>query len=332
MIPRILLTSFISYDTGTTKLSRTAEECRFRLDNSSSNTFTLPDGRKLGYAQYGSLTGKPILYCHGLPGSRIEATYHDDLGKSIGARIIAIDRPGHGWSTPNPNRTLLGFVRDIERLAEHLELEFYSVMGVSGGGPSALACAFALPADKLKSVTIVVGLGPPDIGMRGARWQNYAGFTWGYLYFPTPCKWFFQREPSGRLDLTEEQRAELLLQAVSKPGAVPNEKDLVFLKDEDLLRMMMRSHSEAFTNGFDAVIQDGQLMCKDFGFRVEDIRPDLPVHLWYAEHDIYVPPNHGVVLKERLGERATLRMEDETHASIQVNFHEEILRELVEST
>ncbi len=101
--------------------------CKYRLDNGTSSTFTLPCGRKLGYAEYGSPTGYPILYLHGLPGARIEAARHDDLGRELGARIIGVDRPGIGWSSPHPNRTLLDFPKDLECLAEHLGLDRYSV-------------------------------------------------------------------------------------------------------------------------------------------------------------------------------------------------------------
>lgn len=101
---------------------------RYRLDDNSSDTLTLPDGRKLGYAQYGSLTGRPILYQHGLPGSRLEAAGYDELGLKLGARIIAADRPGYGWSSPHPGRTLLDFPKDLEHLAKHLELDDYSVL------------------------------------------------------------------------------------------------------------------------------------------------------------------------------------------------------------
>ena len=106
----------------------TNQPCRYRLDNDSSATLTLPDGRKLGYAQYGSLTGRAILYQHGFPGSRLEVSQHHDLCLELGLRIIAIDRPGYGWSSPHPGAKLLDWPKDLECLAEHLELETYSVM------------------------------------------------------------------------------------------------------------------------------------------------------------------------------------------------------------
>jgi hypothetical protein len=100
----------------------------FRTDNDSSDTLTLADGRKLGYAQYGSLTGRPIFYLHGLPGSRLEAAGFDELGLELGARVIAVDRPGIGWSSPYPGRKLLDHANDIDHLAKHLELAQYSVL------------------------------------------------------------------------------------------------------------------------------------------------------------------------------------------------------------
>ncbi|KAH8771492.1 Alpha/Beta hydrolase protein [Hyaloscypha finlandica] len=281
-------------------LTSESPTCRFRLDNESSDTITLPDGRKLGYAQYGSKAGRAIFYLHGLPGSRIEAAAWDELGQKLGARIIAADRPGIGWSSPHPGRTLLGHPEDLEYLAKHLELEEYGVLGISGGGPYALACAMSLPYEKLKCVSIVCGLGPPDI---------------------------------GRLDLTDERRLELLQQSVSKSEGSAQAKDLEVMKDEDFLRLYLRSTRESFAQGFEATLQDGRAMCMDWGFRIEDIRPDLPVQLWYGKLDTFVPLNHGVQIAARLGDRAHLRVEDETHASISgQRMKEEILRGLVSST
>lgn len=73
-----------------------APKCRFPLDDDSSDALTIPGGRKLGYAQYGLLTGKPVFYLHGLPGARTEAVCFEDLALELGARIIATDRPGSG--------------------------------------------------------------------------------------------------------------------------------------------------------------------------------------------------------------------------------------------
>lgn len=108
-----------------------AQNCKYILDDSHSRIFVLPDGRKLGFADYGDPKGKPILYQHGLPGSRIEATRYHDLGKELGIRIISIDRPGFGWSTRFAKygaRTVKGWAEDVNALADFLELSEYAVM------------------------------------------------------------------------------------------------------------------------------------------------------------------------------------------------------------
>jgi hypothetical protein len=94
----------------------------------ASNIVILQDGRKLGYAQYGSPTGKPVIFLHGMPGSRLDAAHFDDTGKELGVRIIGIDRPGIGWSTPLPGRTLLSHADDVEALIEHLKIDKFSIM------------------------------------------------------------------------------------------------------------------------------------------------------------------------------------------------------------
>ncbi|KAL5340158.1 alpha/beta-hydrolase [Aspergillus crustosus] len=300
---------------------------RFRTDNDSSDTMILPGGRTLGYAQYGLLTGKAVFYLHGLPGSHLEAAGFDTLGLEIGARVIAVDRPGIGWSSPHPGRSLLDHAKDLDQLATHLQLDGYSVLGISGGGPYALSCAFTSPSDKLKCVSIVCGLGPPDIGMKGAGWVHRLGFPLGFRYAPLGLvRWFYKYEGSGRLDLTDEQRLKRLLQ---RP--VGHEKDNDFMRT-DWPRLSVQSTRECFKQGFEGVWQDGRLMCTDFGFRIEDIRPGLPVQLWYGKFDTSVPLNHGVQIAARLGERADLRVVDETHASIVVNCMRDVFEALLASS
>lgn len=101
---------------------------RYPTGDEFDNTLDLPDGRKLGYAQYGSLTGKPIFFFHGLPACHIEGAYLHQIGLKHGARIIATDRPGLGLSSPHPNRKLLDYPKDIENLARHLDVKEYAVM------------------------------------------------------------------------------------------------------------------------------------------------------------------------------------------------------------
>lgn len=303
--------------------------CRYLLDDSTSATLVLPDGRKLGYAEYGSPTGQPILYMTGFPGSRVEGAGFEPEASKVGARIIAIDRPGYGLSSPHKERTLLSTAQDVGALAKHLRLQRYGILGVSGGGPYALACARVLPADELRAVSIVCGLGSPDMGYGGMNTMSWLGWTYGQRYLPWFCGWWFSREPAARLDLSEAARMQLLRKAFAKDQPKMHAKDAAVLGDEDFLWMSVRRGAEVFKQGVAGLLQDFRILNSDFGFRIEDVRKDLPVQLWHGNLDNMVPLQHSEKVAARLGENAHLRITDDTHASIWAARKEEYLGELV---
>ncbi|KAI1132043.1 alpha/beta hydrolase fold protein [Nemania abortiva] len=305
--------------------------CRYRMDTDSSATLILPDGRTLGYAQYGLSDGPAVFYLHGLPGSRMEGALFDAPAITPLARIIAVERPGYGLSSPHPNRTILDHPKDVDFLARHLNIDSYAVLCISGGGPYGLACAASLPADRLKAVSIICGLGPPELGKKGMDWWHWLGFTIGFRYFPWACRWWFSRETFGRLDLTDQQRFDRFQKEWSKQKKSAHPKDVAALEDPDLVRWLVRNQREAYTQGFDGFAQDGRLSSWGFGFRIEDIRKDLPIHLWYGKHDTHVPPSHGEGIAARMGpnSKARLRIEDETHGSLTWNCRVRALEDLL---
>uniref|UniRef100_A0A8H7NIA3 AB hydrolase-1 domain-containing protein n=1 Tax=Bionectria ochroleuca TaxID=29856 RepID=A0A8H7NIA3_BIOOC len=103
-------------------------------------------------AAYGSREGKPLLLFHGYPSSRLEASGVDELARRRGIRVISLDRPGNGLSTMQPNRTIMDWTVDIRAFAEGMKLDRFAIIGGSGGGPYALACAHALPREMVAGV------------------------------------------------------------------------------------------------------------------------------------------------------------------------------------
>jgi hypothetical protein len=177
----------------------------------------------------------------------------------------------------------------------------------------------------------VCGLGPPDIGMQGVPLLQRLGLTVGYPYLPWLTQWWFKQQPTGRLDLSDEDRLSLLQQESSK--GKPHAKDIPIIKDVGFSKLQLVAAKEAYSQGFDKGVHDGTLMCRDWGFRIEDIREDLIVQLWYGKDDASVPFNHGVQIAARLGGRAQFTVgEDETHASMEMNYMREYLKELVRCT
>jgi pimeloyl-ACP methyl ester carboxylesterase len=111
-----------------------------RLDR----TIELADGRTLAFSEWGVPDGKPLVFLHGVPGSRLMCP-DLDATEAAGVRLITIDRPGYGRSDLQPDRTRLNWVEDYLQLIDHLELDTCPVVGMSGGGPYALACAYRSP-------------------------------------------------------------------------------------------------------------------------------------------------------------------------------------------
>lgn len=97
------------------------------VDNDSA-TVTLQDGRLLGYARYGVENGPTIICLHGAPGSRIDFARSDTAAKAVGARLISVDRPGIGLSSPHQKGTLLTYANDIKDFTEILGLDRYAVL------------------------------------------------------------------------------------------------------------------------------------------------------------------------------------------------------------
>jgi len=139
----------------------------------------LNKGRHLSYFKYGSKSGTPVFYFHGFPGSHLEVEMNngDEIAKMLNIRLIAVNRPGYGDSDFQPKRSLLDWPDDIVELADSLGINKFSVVGGSGGGPYAIACAYKIP-DRIKKVGVVSGMGP--VNAPGAKDVS----SWSIIKWP----------------------------------------------------------------------------------------------------------------------------------------------------
>src|SRR5918994_1295299 len=121
----------------------------------------LPDGRRVAIASHGDPRGGPHFLFHGIPVSRLGHEFTDAPAKEHGVRVLCPDRPGIGFSDPKPGRTIHGYADDIAAVADALGIERFAVLGLSGGGPYALACGARLP-ERVTAVGVMAGIGPLD--------------------------------------------------------------------------------------------------------------------------------------------------------------------------
>src|SRR4051794_1048323 len=116
-------------------------------------------GRTVAVDESGAPDGHPVFFFHGWPASRLQGAGFSVEAPELGLRILSPDRPGIGLSTPQPARRLLDWPPVVRELARQLGFERFSLMAVSGGGPYALATAFALP--ECVEATVVTSGAPP---------------------------------------------------------------------------------------------------------------------------------------------------------------------------
>src|SRR3954451_22913661 len=119
----------------------------------------LADGRTLrAYHAGGGPAGAPLVD-HGSPQSGAPLPPLVEAAARRGILLASYARPSYGGSTPQPGRDVASAAGDVAQLADGVGLGRFSVMGASGGGPHALACAALLP-DRITGVVCLAGLAP----------------------------------------------------------------------------------------------------------------------------------------------------------------------------
>ena len=240
-------------------------------------SMTLPDGRRLGFRELGDPGGDALFFFHGTPGSRLSVSETDPIALIPGVRLITPERPGYGLSDPKPDRVLLDWARDVAELADHLGIPKFAVGGVSGGGPHALACAYALK----ERVTVALVLSSPSpTGFRGATDGMSTGNRLGLLFqrfAPGLLRRMmrsngaaFEKDPDGFLNAIVRQMSS---------------SDREIMSEEAVRETIIRDLHEAYRQGGDAHAIDGALAMtgRDWGFDLRDIA--VPVYLWHGDQD-----------------------------------------------
>ena len=80
--------------------------------------------RRLGFAEFGPAEGRVLVWVHGTPGARRQIPQSARAAaEELGVRIVGIDRPGVGWSTPYRYGSLLDFATDLAKVSDQLGFE-----------------------------------------------------------------------------------------------------------------------------------------------------------------------------------------------------------------
>lgn len=289
-------------------------------------TITLPDDRQLGYAEFGSQSpdALALFAFHGFPGSRLEPAMFHSAACELNVRVIGIDRPGNGLSSPQPARKLLDWPADTRALARHLSLDRYYVLGYSGGGPYALACAHQLPEAELLGVGVLSGLGPWHLGTAGMvlrlrvllntlAWAPWLARRIMDATFSGPAH---DPDPSKMKELVESMLATM----------TPADRE--FCQQPHIMDIMVASLRESFKNNAEPSIEEGRILTSDWGFELDQISA-TNVRLWYGTEDSNTPISMGRYMAEQIPHAELKEYEGDTHYTIHHHHATEILRELL---
>lgn len=268
----------------------------------------LPDGRILAAAEVGDPNGRPAIYAHGFPGSRLGVRIGDDEARERGIRLIAFDRPGWGVSDKRRGRRLTDWPADIAAAADRLGLERFDLVGVSGGAPFTLACAAALP-HRVGRVVLVCGLGPVA-AMRagdGMIWHNRLGLT-----LASRARWMVRPV----LYVAGPVLRRFFRVAIANLTRHSASTDRAVLTDPSIREVLGAEFVEGFRQGGAGAADDALIYGTDWGLDLNAIRS--PVFLFHGDADRIVPVSMARWLAEHLpGVRATY-IRDAGHFSIVV--------------
>ncbi len=295
-----------------TPLSTPSQDPVPGLPSAPDGAITVSDGRRLAYRAQGPVNAPPVFYFHGWPGSRLEPSFFD-LSE---VRLIAVDRPGYGGSTPQEGRTLTHWAEDVAQLADHLGLARFGLVGLSGGGPYAAMCAHAL-ADRVAVCVLISALGPPEApGMDSVRLSML--------------------RLAGRLPAASGPLFGLARRVLQSPRndrhvirlrkMVPRtDKDLEAL-DPEFLGHLLGSWREATRHSTQGMVSDAQVYGAPWPFKLEDLT--VPVRIWHGEADAVVPHRiaehaHGLIPGSTLS-----LYPEEGHVSLVRTYLHDILNDL----
>ena len=221
----------------------------------------------MAWSEWGPADGAPVLFSPGAATSSLLGFAAGALER-LGARLIAVDRPGLGGSDPAPGRTLLDTAADVRVLA----------------APLALACA---AADAVSAVAVVSGTGelagPVLRGMLPPEVRQLVELA--------------EADPPAAEALFRGMMTSAMLKEMVRSGS-PEVDRAVYL-EPTFAAAFASALDEGFVQGPDGYARDTLLAMQRWPFDPAEIRQ--PVHLWYGSFD--ASPFHSLDLGASLARR-----------------------------
>ena len=268
-------------------------------------TVAVRDDRRISFAEYGPRSGPAIVWMHGTPGARRQIPLEvREYADQRGVRIIGLDRPGIGSSTPHLYPSIVDWTADLAVVLDTLAIETVRLIGLSGGGPYVLAAGATLP-QRVHGIGVLGGAGP-TCGV-----DAVAGGPMQLAVRLAPLL-RTARVPLG-VALTQGIR---LVRPLAGPvldlyAAVQPPGDKTLLSRPEFKAMFLDDLLNGSRFQTSAPINDLLLFTRDWGFELGDVR--VPVRWWHGADDHIVPVAHGRHVVERLPDATLTVIDGESH-------------------
>lgn len=232
--------------------------------------------------------------------------------------LIAADRPGFGRSAPAPKRTIVGWADDVAQLADHLNHRRFAVLGISCGGPYALACAWRLP-ERLDYVGLLAGIGPMNVPALKQGQLPILRVMFSLARLTPKLITPFLLLDYALFRSNPDRAVRVLASMLSKP-----DQELI-ASDPQLAAEFGASLAESYRQGIGGAMREAHLIGSGLDFALEEIR--IPVHIYQSGADRHVPPAMGQYMAEKIPDCRMVLYPDEGHISIVVNRFQDCLRD-----
>ena len=259
----------------------------------NDNILITRSGRKLEVKEYGDAAGHPVLFFHGMIGSHYQASYIADQAAQEGFRIIAPNRPGVGLSEFIKRKGPLEAVDDVEDILAALELDDFSVVGISGGTPYALATFYRL-GPRVKTVTVISGMGPMRLpgAVRSMDHRRRMVLEIGSRYPHLAIQFFAKARYRFRVD------PDGFLNRLIATWCLADQQ--VFQRRE-VYELFMKDLQQVFIEGKGPETLSQELaIYRNYGFSVKDLPANRRVTLWHGLADNIVPATMAWAMTQTL--------------------------------
>jgi pimeloyl-ACP methyl ester carboxylesterase len=256
-----------------------------------------PDGRRVAVDSVGDPDGTPVFLLHGTPGGRNGPRPRGIVLYRLGIRLISYDRPGYPGSDRLKGRTVADAAKDVETIANFFGIDRFSVVGRSGGGPHALACA-ALLTSRVICAAALGSLAP----------YNAEGLDWSLGMTDSNVR-AYRNARNAEADLGPlvsmlNEQAQQVRGNGNSEGLLKflwpelNGHDKEVIGDIALRRQIAKVHTAALSETINGWVDDVIALGNQWGFELSDI--SAPVMLWSGGDDAFSPTGHTKWLAKRI--------------------------------